>query len=104
MPTLSASGANFRPREDRVGLQLSPDTAQAILPPNACVFVAKYALHSPLHRLFLTLASLSQTKSDEQLEYSVTSVFQAFGNVYVKIRRDSKGMPFAFCQYEVSHI
>lgn len=50
------------------------------------------------------MASLSQTKSDEQLEYSVTSVFQAFGNVYVKIRRDSKGMPFAFCQYEVSHI
>ena len=37
----SAPGATFRPREDRVGLQLSPDTAQAILPPNACVFVAK---------------------------------------------------------------
>lgn len=31
----------FRPREDRIGLQLSPDTAQAMLPPNACVFVAK---------------------------------------------------------------
>lgn len=31
----------FRPREDRIGLQLSADTAQAMLPPNACVFVAK---------------------------------------------------------------
>lgn len=31
----------FHPREDRAGLQLSADTAQAMLPPNACVFVAK---------------------------------------------------------------
>lgn len=31
----------FHPREDRLGLQLSADTAQAMLPPNACVFVAK---------------------------------------------------------------
>lgn len=31
----------FQPREDRAGLQLSADTAQAMLPPNACVFVAK---------------------------------------------------------------
>lgn len=48
--------------------------------------------------------SLSQTRTDEQLEYSVTSVFQVFGDVYVKVRRDSKGMPFAFCQYEVSSL
>ena len=32
----------FLPREDRAGLPLSAETAQAILPPNACVFVAKY--------------------------------------------------------------
>lgn len=31
----------FHPREDRIGLQLSAETAQAMLPPNACVFVAK---------------------------------------------------------------
>lgn len=31
----------FHPREDRAGLELSADTAQAMLPPNACVFVAK---------------------------------------------------------------
>ena len=28
--------------------------------------------------------------------------FEQFGNCYVKIKRDSRGMPFAFCQYEVS--
>ncbi|KAL9609965.1 MAG: hypothetical protein Q9167_005293 [Letrouitia subvulpina] len=76
----------FQPREDRAGLALSGDTAQAVLPPNACVFVA----------------NLTQSKSDDQLEYSVSTVFQAFGNVYVKIRRDGKGMPFAFCQYEIT--
>ncbi|KAL8845345.1 MAG: hypothetical protein Q9176_000516 [Flavoplaca citrina] len=74
----------FKPREDRANLPLSADTAQAMLPPNACVFVA----------------NLTQSKSDDQLEHSVSEVFQAFGNVYVKIRRDGKGMPFAFCQYE----
>ncbi|KAL8734416.1 MAG: hypothetical protein Q9181_003219 [Wetmoreana brouardii] len=74
----------FQPREDRANLPLSADTAQAMLPPNACVFVA----------------NLTQSQTDEQLEKSVAAVFQAFGNVYVKIRRDNKNMPFAFCQYE----
>ncbi|KAL8675259.1 MAG: hypothetical protein Q9168_000380 [Polycauliona sp. 1 TL-2023] len=86
--TVDASTMNlqgvFKPREDRANLPLSADTAQAMLPPNACVFVA----------------NLTQSKSDDQLEHSVSEVFQAFGNVYVKIRRDGKGMPFAFCQYE----
>ncbi|KAI4248439.1 MAG: hypothetical protein L6R40_000999 [Gallowayella cf. fulva] len=82
--TGASTEAGFKPREDRANLPLSADTAQAMLPPNACVFVA----------------NLTQSKSDDQLEHSVSEVFQAFGNVYVKIRRDSKGMPFAFCQYE----
>lgn len=30
---------------------------------------------------------------------AVTQVFREFGPVYVKIRRDHKNMPFAFCQY-----
>ncbi|KAL8807369.1 MAG: hypothetical protein Q9182_000708 [Xanthomendoza sp. 2 TL-2023] len=89
----------FKPREDRANLPLSADTAQAMLPPNACVFVAKYVIINPFEP-FAHLSSLTQSKSDDQLEHSVTEVFQAFGNVYVKIRRDSKGMPFAFCQYE----
>ena len=45
--------------------------------------------------------SLSQSESDEQLEHAVTESFQQFGNVYVKIRRDSRQMPFAFAQYTV---
>lgn len=49
------------------------------------------------------IRSLLQSKSDDQLEHSVLEAFQGFGNVYVKIRRDNKEMPFAFCQYEVSH-
>ena len=36
-----ATGSPYRPREDRAGVQLSGDNAQAVLPPNACVFVAK---------------------------------------------------------------
>ena len=39
--TAAGSPIAFRPRDDRIGLELSPDNAQAILPPNACVFVAK---------------------------------------------------------------
>ena len=33
---------------------------------------------------------------------AVTQVFREFGPVFVKIRRDIKQMPFAFCQYTVS--
>ena len=36
-----AGESPYRPREDRAGVQLSGDNAQAVLPPNACVFVAK---------------------------------------------------------------
>ena len=38
-PALSAE--NLRPRADRAGQTLSGDNAQALLPPSACVFVAK---------------------------------------------------------------
>ena len=40
--TFRANTPNYHPREDRAGLRLSGDNAQAVLPPNACVFVAKY--------------------------------------------------------------
>ncbi len=52
----------------------------------------------------LRISSLVSARTDDQLELAVKDVFQTFGPVYVKIRRDSKGMPFAFCQYEVSSI
>lgn len=32
----------------------------------------------------------------------MTKTFSQFGIVFVKIKRDSRGMPFAFCQYTVS--
>ena len=46
--------------------------------------------------------SLASPRTDEQLERSVNRVFERFGTVYVKIRRDTRGMPYAFCQYEVT--
>ena len=46
--------------------------------------------------------SLLQSESDEALEVAVTQVFREYGTVWVKIRRDAKHMPFAFCQYTVS--
>ena len=39
--TYRVNTPNYHPREDRAGLRLSGDNAQAVLPPNACVFVAK---------------------------------------------------------------
>ncbi|MCJ1403889.1 hypothetical protein MMC11_007112 [Xylographa trunciseda] len=66
------------------GVEITNDNAQALLPPMACVFVA----------------NLSSIRTDEQLEHSVARVFEQFGRVYVKIRRDNRGMPYAFAQYE----
>ncbi|KAI0403058.1 hypothetical protein F4802DRAFT_608259 [Xylaria palmicola] len=57
--------------------------AQTYYPAEACIFVA----------------NLPESKSDTVLEVAVTKAFSAFGPVFVKIRRDPKNMPFAFCQY-----
>lgn len=38
----SPAATGFTPRPDRLAEPLSADNAQAILPPQACVFVAKY--------------------------------------------------------------
>ncbi|XMA14794.1 hypothetical protein WAI453_007585 [Rhynchosporium graminicola] len=64
-------------------LFIKPEDAQAIFPPSSCVFVA----------------NLLQSEGDEALEVAVTQIFREYGTVYVKIRRDTKHMPFAFCQY-----
>ena len=50
----------------------------------------------------LMVESLVQTQSDDQLEHHVHVAFLQYGTCYVKIRRDARGMPFAFVQYEVS--
>ena len=80
--------------------------AQAFYPATACVFVAKYILQT-----FITLPevvsnfiiSLPDHVRDSRLEAELTRVFSQFGIVFVKIRRDSRNMPFAFCQYTVSY-
>ncbi|TAQ88197.1 hypothetical protein B7494_g3501 [Chlorociboria aeruginascens] len=59
------------------------EDAQAVYHPSCCVFVA----------------NLLQSESEESLQVAVTQVFREFGAVYVKIRRDGRQMPFAFCQY-----
>ena len=41
-------------------------------------------------------------ENEQELEAGVTEVFSHYGPVWVKIRRDGKNMPFAFCQYTVS--
>ncbi|KAF4512735.1 hypothetical protein G6O67_000080 [Ophiocordyceps sinensis] len=45
------------------------------------------------------VANLPQQFHDRKLEEEVTKTFSQFGIVFVKIKRDSRGMPFAFCQY-----
>ncbi|KAL7917737.1 hypothetical protein ACQKWADRAFT_331677 [Trichoderma austrokoningii] len=56
---------------------------QAIYPSSACVFVA----------------NLCHNFDDVTLEVEVTRYFARFGTVFVKIRRDGRQMPFAFCQF-----
>ncbi|OAA60144.1 RNA-binding protein [Cordyceps fumosorosea ARSEF 2679] len=57
--------------------------AQGIYPPTACIFAA----------------NLAQLYDDKTLEYEVTRTFSKYGPVFVKIRRDARHMPFAFCQF-----
>jgi RNA recognition motif-containing protein len=47
---------------------------------------------------------LLQSETEEALQAAVTKVFSEYGIVFVKIRRDPKQMPFAFCQYTVSSL
>ncbi|KAM5347056.1 hypothetical protein ACJ41O_010061 [Fusarium nematophilum] len=57
--------------------------AQALYSPDACVFVA----------------NLAQSYDDLTLQSAVTKSFGQFGTVFVKIKRDRRHMPFAFCQF-----
>ncbi|KAI1771631.1 hypothetical protein F4818DRAFT_444958 [Hypoxylon cercidicola] len=57
--------------------------AQSYYPATACVFVA----------------NLPEYVRDSKLEAKLTQIFSAYGMVFVKIRRDQRNMPFAFCQF-----
>lgn len=54
-------------------------------------------------RFSANLYSLPEHREDYTLEAAVTKEFQRFGVVFVKIRRDTNGMPFAFVQFTVSN-
>ncbi|KAF7537808.1 hypothetical protein G7Z17_g12777 [Cylindrodendrum hubeiense] len=56
---------------------------QVLYSPKACVFVA----------------NLSSGYDDETLKNEVTRIFSEYGEVYTKIKRDKRRMPFAFCQF-----
>ncbi|KAK5079729.1 hypothetical protein LTR70_008344 [Exophiala xenobiotica] len=87
------------PRSDRLTDPITPQNAQGVLPPEACIFVAKYVKKEPGKDLLLTSSSLSVSRTDEQLEKSVHDAFDQFGNCIVKVRRDRHGHPFALVQY-----
>ncbi|KAI5867724.1 hypothetical protein GGS23DRAFT_612884 [Durotheca rogersii] len=75
----------LRSRASELGIrsQVAGIDAQAFYPATACVFVA----------------NLPENVKDSRLEAEVTRAFSKFGIVFVKIRRDQRNMPFAFCQF-----
>ncbi|KAK5998926.1 Meiotic activator RIM4 [Cladobotryum mycophilum] len=81
-------GASSSSKEEETSQSLVPMSpvhidAQNIYPPTACIFAA----------------NLPAAFDDYKLEMEVTKFFSQFGTVFVKIRRDSRQMPFAFCQF-----
>lgn len=92
------------PRSDRLSDPITPQNAQGVLPPEACVFVAKYVREESSQELVLTPSSLSVNRTDEQLEESVHGAFDQFGECIVKVRRDRHRHPFALVQYHVCWI
>ncbi len=47
---------------------------------------------------------MSSTETETELEAAVTRMFRRYGTVFVKIRRDPKNMPYAFCQFTVGYL
>lgn len=93
---------DFSPREDRLQQPITPANAQGRFGPEACVFVAKYVPHLASKALPLTVDSLSNARSADQLEFSVEQALSSYGKCYVKINLDKNKMPYAFVQFEVS--
>lgn len=71
--------------------------------PLAFLLASKYYKRRLTLSLLTNSTSLSQQASDETLQSEVKKVFSKFGEVFVKIRRDNRNMPFAFCQFTVSN-
>lgn len=67
-----------------------------------CRQVSQYLVRSLQTITTDQISSLPEGVDDTRLEAEVTRHFSRFGTVFVKIRRDARNMPFAFCQYTVS--
>ncbi|KUI65660.1 Meiotic activator RIM4 [Cytospora mali] len=76
--TLRSHSSNLSARHQINGID-----AQNLYPPTACVFVA----------------NLPEPKDDVALEAAIYREFLQYGKCWVKIRRDSHHMPFAFVQF-----
>ncbi|KAK2600985.1 hypothetical protein N8I77_010473 [Diaporthe amygdali] len=76
--TLRTRASNLNTRH-----QINGVDAQNLYPPTACVFVA----------------NLPEPKDDTALEAAIYGEFNKYGKCWVKIRRDSHHMPFAFVQF-----
>ncbi|KAG0638092.1 hypothetical protein HOY80DRAFT_196424 [Tuber brumale] len=70
------------------GIETGPEDLAARGLPSACVFVA----------------NLAATRTDEELMKSLQTHFSKYGRLHVKIRRDSKGNPYSFCQFETDEV
>ncbi|ROV94200.1 hypothetical protein VSDG_05740 [Cytospora chrysosperma] len=77
-PILRSQTSNLSARH-----QINGVDAQNLYPPTACVFVA----------------NLPEPKDDVALEAAIYREFLQYGKCWVKIRRDSHHMPFAFVQF-----
>lgn len=76
--------------------------------PSKCLFFLCFACNLPLLFFFsvltrsgaqLTSISLPEPKDDVALEAAIYREFLKYGKCWVKIRRDSHHMPFAFVQF-----
>ncbi|KAI5464326.1 hypothetical protein BGZ63DRAFT_421378 [Mariannaea sp. PMI_226] len=76
--------------------------AQGLYPPSACIFVAKYfyGYYTSNESNIVLPASLPIDQSDTTLMIEVKKAFSIYGRVHVKIKRDRKKRPVAFCQFE----
>ncbi len=76
--------------------------SQFTLPRPAFLLQSKYPPELAQCLVLITLwYSLNKATPDLTLEKEVTAKFRKFGTVYPKVRRDQRGMPFAFCQFTV---
>ncbi|CUS15696.1 unnamed protein product [Tuber aestivum] len=85
---LQITQANIDFETLEAGIERGPEDLAARGLPSACVFVA----------------NLAATQSDEELMKSLQAHFSKFGRLHVKIRRDSKGNPYSFCQFETDEV